>query len=155
MRRRLLIAALLLSAPALAAEVYRWVDEAGKTHYGDTVPERYKANARPVSGERVTVVPGVSREAVAKEAAKARPAAAPPAPAPAPAVAQAKPPEPSGTPCEQEWRRFSESNECFAPYMLSSGGIRPEAFQKCTEVKAPLCGPPPPKPAPASRHPAN
>lgn len=33
--RHLVLAALLLSAPALAADVYRWVDSDGEVHYSD------------------------------------------------------------------------------------------------------------------------
>ena len=35
---------LLLSVPA-QAEIYTWVDENGKKHFGDRVPEKYKTQA--------------------------------------------------------------------------------------------------------------
>ena len=34
---------LLLMAQSLQAGVYKWLDENGKTHYGEEVPEKYKA----------------------------------------------------------------------------------------------------------------
>jgi len=37
-----------LSLAASAADVFRWTDERGKVHYGETVPERYKATAKKV-----------------------------------------------------------------------------------------------------------
>jgi hypothetical protein len=41
---------LLLSATfaAAGAEVYRWTDEQGRTHYGDSVPDRYRNGAQRV-----------------------------------------------------------------------------------------------------------
>lgn len=29
----------------LASEIYRWVDESGKTHFSDTVPKKYRGGA--------------------------------------------------------------------------------------------------------------
>ena len=49
----LLLAGLLLLPHVSAAEVYRWVDDEGTTHYVtglDRVPERYRAKAQDVSG---------------------------------------------------------------------------------------------------------
>ncbi len=39
--RFLLLLILLASFPAVAGKVYSWVDEHGKTHYGNTVPPEY------------------------------------------------------------------------------------------------------------------
>lgn len=38
-----------LSCPALAADIYRWVDEQGRTQYSDSVPDRYKNSASKVT----------------------------------------------------------------------------------------------------------
>ena len=43
----------LLASVAVAATVYRWVDEQGKVHYSDLVPERYKNTAKPVVKKEV------------------------------------------------------------------------------------------------------
>jgi predicted aspartyl protease len=51
---RSVLAALLLTltlAPAAHAQLYRWTDEKGETHFGqgvDSVPERYRSRARAV-----------------------------------------------------------------------------------------------------------
>jgi len=39
--------------------------------------------------------------------------------------------------CEEQKRRFMESQACFQKYRLANGGLRPEAYQRCTEVKQP------------------
>ena len=41
--------------------------------------------------------------------------------------------------CAELLRRYRESQECFAPYRMANGGLRPEAFQ--------LCGPDLPAPS--------
>jgi hypothetical protein len=44
--------ALLGSAAVVAAQTYRWTDERGQSYYGqglDSVPERYRAGAQPLS----------------------------------------------------------------------------------------------------------
>jgi len=39
--------------------------------------------------------------------------------------------------CQEQLKKFLDSQACFAPYRLKDGGIKPEAFQRCTEVKEP------------------
>ena len=50
MKRELAILTLALcaSAPHLHAEMYQWVDENGKRHFGDKVPEQYQEGASDV-----------------------------------------------------------------------------------------------------------
>lgn len=38
------------------AEVLKWVDENGKVHYGDTIPEQYKDQAEVLEEDKVNVV---------------------------------------------------------------------------------------------------
>jgi len=54
----------------------------------------------------------------------------------------AKPPPASGAEadrraCEEQKKRFMESQACFQKFRLANGGVRPEAYQHCTEVKQP------------------
>ncbi len=129
-----------------AADLYRWTDENGKTHYGDSVPEQYKNRARRVQGgsevseqERSVAAERLEKEkarAEAAEAARARPAASQP-PAASSSTAKAAPSELLS--CEEQLRRFKESADCFAKYSLPMGGVRPEAFDNCTEIKQPNC----------------
>ncbi len=39
--------------------------------------------------------------------------------------------------CQEEWRVYRESQACFARYRTVNGGVRPEAFRHCVEVKQP------------------
>lgn len=39
--RHLFLLILLASFPAAAGKMYKWVDEQGKTHYGDSIPPQY------------------------------------------------------------------------------------------------------------------
>jgi hypothetical protein len=42
--------------------------------------------------------------------------------------------------CEKEWKKYRESQACFAPYRLANGGLKAEAYKHCTEIKQPeLC----------------
>lgn len=47
-----IVLALTLSIPATTAdEIVKWVDENGKVHYGDKVPDQYKEQAQKVETE--------------------------------------------------------------------------------------------------------
>ena len=39
--------------------------------------------------------------------------------------------------CELAWKKYRESQACFAPYILVNGGVKAEAFKHCTEIKQP------------------
>ncbi|MFM9887731.1 MAG: DUF4124 domain-containing protein [Burkholderiales bacterium] len=47
------------SLSATAADVFKWVDENGLTHYSDTAPEDQKADKMPPGLSKLTVVPAV------------------------------------------------------------------------------------------------
>jgi hypothetical protein len=42
---RFFIILVMLTALPVQAEIYKWVDEKGKTHFGDRVPQQYQKNA--------------------------------------------------------------------------------------------------------------
>jgi hypothetical protein len=47
-------------------------------------------------------------------------------------------PLPAGTSaCEAKWHRYLASAACFDQYRVVGGGLKPEAFQRCTEVPQP------------------
>lgn len=67
----LVLLPLLLAAPAAEAQsVYRWVDDEGNTHYGQTVPPRYKdygyVRLGPDGTIRDRVEPALSPEEIAE-----------------------------------------------------------------------------------------
>lgn len=137
-----------------AAEIYKWTDEDGRTHFADSVPDRYKSAATrvdPGSSE----VPDTQRKEAEARAAKEKsamnrareksgnsglPAGTKPATGGS-ATADAR----RAADCEILFRRYRESQECFAPYRLANGALRVEAYQRCTEVPDPSrrCGPTP------------
>jgi len=47
-------------------------------------------------------------------------------------------PLPPGTSaCEARWHRYLASAACFDQYRVVGGGLKPEAFKRCTEVPQP------------------
>jgi hypothetical protein len=147
---------LLLSLSTHAAVIYRWVDESGRTHVSDVVPEKYRKSATridtgdsAVSPERKQQADEVAArdKAVADEAARRRQSeqAAAPAPVASPPLTAKRPAQgvTDSTDCDT-WRRlYRESQECFGPYRTTGGGTKPEAFEKCNEIPSPeaKCGP--------------
>lgn len=143
----LLLAFACMSPGTYAADIFKWVDEKGQVHYGQTVPEKFKRSATKV--DRVEPAPSEAQrqEAAARaaqEKAKAESLATERAnstkprsdPPPLPATAATNSKENS---CEAQWKKYRESEACFGPYRTANGGIRPEALQKCVAVKEPTC----------------
>ncbi|PZO20086.1 MAG: hypothetical protein DCF26_03920 [Burkholderiales bacterium] len=46
---------------------------------------------------------------------------------------------PGTTACEASWHRYAASAACFDQYRVVGGGLKPEAFERCTEVPQPDC----------------
>lgn len=153
----ILISCALLTSFASATDIYRWVDENGRTSLSDQVPERYRNVATKVDTSASELSESQRQEALARAAREKQKVeeaaqAAPPA-SPMPKAGQLTPS--SGmreTECEALMRAYRESQECFAPFMLAgsdgsphSGGVREEAFLYCTSVPDPSqqCGSPP------------
>lgn len=132
-----------LGAPR-AADLYRWVDEAGKTHYGDTVPQRDRDKATRVAPGAAPPTADQQRAAAAR-AAREREAQEPATPprADGKSASRALPePEPVArgiSACEAAKQRFLESQQCFDPFRLVNGGLKAEAFEHCEELKPPAC----------------
>ncbi len=147
LRAALTAIALLAGAAAWPQTVYRWVDDEGRTHFSDQVPDKYRSRAtvitiepapRPVSAPAAP--PAAARPASAPAAVAAPPL--PPAAARVPPI-QKRPPVgvTPDTDCAT-WRRlYDESVECFTRYRTVHG-IKPEAFEHCTEIPHPdvKCG---------------
>lgn len=147
-----LSAGVLVLAPAWAGTVYRWVDDAGRVHYGEQVPERYRAQARTLDAPANAPTAEQQREAMARaqrdkeraaalaaaRAASAASAARPPASAAStpPAKRPAQRPD-ERTDCATWQRLYQESLDCFGPYRTVRGAVKPEAFERCNEVPEP------------------
>lgn len=140
-----------------AGDIYRWVDEQGRTHWSDVVPERYKSRATRIDSRQHELTPEQQREAAeraARERARAPALPEPPAADAPPTVTPAAPAPPAvvkrpvervtdSTDCATWWRLFHESEACFGPFRTVGGGIKPEAFEYCNEIPSPEmpCGP--------------
>jgi hypothetical protein len=123
------------------------VDETGRTHFADTVPEKYRNSATkveprqpdPTEIQRRQAAERAEAERTALERARAAATAQP---------AAAGQSSPAAAPnCETEHRRYRESIDCFSRFMTRTGAVRAEAFQYCQEVTdpSPRCGPPKPE----------
>lgn len=129
--------------PALSLDIYQWVDEQGKTHMADVVPEKYRDKAKLVNYRKDNVGDSERQDAEAR-AAKTKNLLAPKQPDAMPRAVPASAPKPvelgQQQTCTQKWDAYYRSQECFAPYMVRFYGgstIRPEAYQHCQEVKTP------------------
>jgi hypothetical protein len=140
-----------LAGEVYGAGIYRWIDDQGRVQYSDSVPASEQSKAESVDVKSSKVSDAQRREAqtrVAKERelseslARHREAAASKATLKPVASAVGLPPatkrDAGGKAhCEEEWRKYQESQACFAPFRTATGGIKAEAFQRCIEVKQP------------------
>jgi hypothetical protein len=153
-----LFVALALGALALpplyAADIYRWVDDTGRVHLSDRVPEPFRNSAIRIDSRQFELTPQQRSDAAVRAAQdRARAAesadrdaktkdvqAAESAPA-APGVQARTPAAPTdaASVCASLRRRFDQSADCFAPFVNANGSIKPEAFQICgPAVPAPV-----------------
>lgn len=130
--------------PAHSLDIYRWVDDVGKIHMADVVPEKYRTTAKLVSYRRDNVSDAERQNAEARAASNKRPLVPEQVNATTqPTIVNAPRPVQMGQQltCTQKWDEYYRSQECFAPYMIrqGSGGslLRPEAYQYCQEIKTP------------------
>lgn len=53
------------------------------------------------------------------------------------AVPASAPLPPGTSACEARWHRYMTSAACFDQYRVVGGGLKPEAYRRCTEVPQP------------------
>jgi hypothetical protein len=158
-RHRNILVAAIIPAGAVASHgtvIYRWVDENGRTHVSDAVPERYKKSATRIDSGQYDVSPerrkqaqeqAAREKALVDDAARRREDAPLPASAPAASMPKGSKRPAQGvtdsTDCET-WRRlYRDSLECFGPYRTAKGATKAEAFEKSADIPDPRakCGP--------------
>ena len=129
---RILPALLLLLALPAHAEIYKWVDDRGRTHFGEAPPEKYRKSAAPVATPPVNTIEGKvlgkGRDREAGESGSAS-AATPP---PEPRLSEAEQ-------CARAHERFSASQACFARYRNANGSLKADAADKCEAIAQPTC----------------
>lgn len=143
--RWLVLVALATSLNAAARDTWRWVDESGTTHYGDSVPERYQLKAMKLGPRGAPPTEAQQREAHARLArdkaaaeAGARTNTVPPVTR---RTAESRPDAATLglTACEAAKKKFQDSADCFGQFRLVGGGVKAEAFQHCEQVPRPDC----------------
>ena len=150
----------LIAMSTQAADIYQWVDEQGRTHMSDTVPDKYKRKAQRMDSEQFELKEAERRQAAAQRAALLRNAAstsaasAPQAPAiatspsadptrPGTRRAAASAPTAPEESCETLQRRYKEAQDCFgAAPKTAGGGINAAAAPQCPALvdPSPRCG---------------
>jgi len=160
MKHAIVLAGALWLSIAQAADIYQWVDESGRTHLSDVVPEKYKHSAKRVDSRLFEVSPQQRAEAEARAARERDQAAKGATEAPAGVrgeraaalggAAAASAAASAGAPgnasdCASLRRQYAESQACFAPFLNVNGSYKPGAFEKCTQLPdpSPKCGPGP------------
>jgi len=152
MKHAIVLCGALWLSIAQAADIYQWVDESGRTHLSDVVPEKYKATAKRVDSRQFEPTPqqpaaaqalaARERELAAKAAAadaagsaaqRGAAAATKPASAPAAPASSAS----NVTDCATLRQLYTQSQECFAPFRNTNGSLKQGAYDKCVEVPDP------------------
>ncbi len=131
------------AAPSSAIEIYKWVDDDGKIHMSDVIPEKYKAAAKRVNSRRYELSDAERNDAevrAAKEKLRVErkqidteeQLGVVDVPKPVKPVQQST--------CSQKWDAYRRSEECFAPFFIRTGQgsfLKPEAYQVCQVVESP------------------
>lgn len=145
----LLLSFALFYAGASQAVTYKWVDDSGRTVYGDTVPEKYRAVSETVE-IKPNVIPSenlkmdptdADGKVIVKDGAEIdnkRPAK----------VLEMSAPDNLPTSklraedaCELKIEQYRKAQECFVPYRNAQGAIDEEGVLRCPYVKPPECSP--------------
>lgn len=130
--KRLLPALLLLAVLPAQAEIFKWVDENGRTHFGEVVPDKYRKAATSMSPQPLNTIQGSAlrgsgRLNDAPANATSEPAENSAAPVPRSAAEQ----------CRAQQERYRKSQECFARYRNANGSLRADASQNCEDIPQP------------------
>ncbi|MET0333828.1 MAG: DUF4124 domain-containing protein, partial [Rhizobacter sp.] len=128
------------AAEAGAAEVYKWTDDKGRTHYSSTPPPEKTAKPKTVdlkvTAPSETKVEAQAGDALGSAMRQQEPSTPQPAPErfgrkspPAPAWSSTRPADPAAS-CKEAWARYNESTRCFdrfrdSGHMSNSRNWRP------------------------------
>ena len=142
--------ALAATASAFSGTIFRWVDDSGRTHVADVVPERYERRAERID-TRQWRLPAEQAEAAQRDLARRQAqldasrrerdrASSMPAPVVA-ATSTSRRASPAPD-CAALRRAYASSQECFAPFQNVNGTMKPGAFDTCVELPdpSPICG---------------
>jgi hypothetical protein len=148
----------LLSPSASSTSICRWVDENGRMHMSDVVPDGFRKSATCSDSQKYELSQEQSREAEQRAAGvqsrkqldradrSMQAASSPLDPkwaAPLPGAKRPTEVITDATDCQSQWRIYDESVECFGPYRTARGATKPEGFDRCHVIPSPeiKCGP--------------
>ncbi len=140
-----LLSALLISSVAHGGEIYKWKDKDGQVHFGDSSTQAKMQNSEKVQLNGTTVTATQHKEAEeiatrnklqAADKQNTTPATSPPVGS-TQTSQNISPSKRKEKECRKEWRRYKESQDCFAPYAINGGGVRGDAYEHCADVRQP------------------
>jgi hypothetical protein len=130
-----------------AADIFQWVDDAGKTHMSDVVPDKYKATAKRINSRKYELSDTERKNEEARVAKEKRRVERKPIDTAELSDEDSTPDLPSQplaplqqTTCTQKWDAYYRSQECFAQFMIRTGAgslLKPEAYAVCQNVESP------------------
>jgi hypothetical protein len=146
-----------LAIGAMAADIYRWTDDDGRTHMSDSVPEKYRDRAKrvdvdrnkPTDQQRTDSLKRTKRDserANAMEQSRTQDGQDAARSASSAAAGAKRPADPNETSCQKAHREYRESQECYAPFHTATLGVKEEAVKQCGPAVADpsqRCGPAP------------
>ena len=134
---------------AQAQEIYKWIDENGKVHYGDAPADSQKGRATKVEA-KIPVPSDNQRGAATDRAARQKQSwdertqkeadktAATTAADSAEPVDDFEPEVVAeGSSCEQQKRAYEEAARCFERYRSPTRVVDERAYDRCPDVKKP------------------
>lgn len=138
-----LLCLLSISVVTYGGEIYKWTDQNGQIHYGDSTAGSQNPNATTIDWPNATITGEQRQEADARlkrEQTQLKQNVAPDeSQAPSQGASGATPTGAEHNSCEAQWKKYEDSYACFDPYRLANGGVKTEAFEHCTEEKMPDC----------------
>lgn len=139
--KQILMLVLGLSIVTLSyAKVYEWVDNKGTKHYGDQVPDQYKEQSKTLDIKQNDTSFGNDKQSTPKPAPLAKPEQAQPVGIETPQLKDVPNTSTNSRDnCEKQIQEYKKSQDCFAPFVIVGGGVKPEAFKYCKEIKQPTC----------------
>lgn len=122
----------LLVAVNSFAEIFTWIDKAGKKHYGDQIPAEYANQAKTVDLKKANAMEAVN----AKENPQPLPSQNQPHPI---VIPNGNDQEESLDSCKQAKLNYDKSLECFRACTQNQTNHHNVSQCSCTDIKKPAC----------------